>query len=48
MGGRYGGGGESSWKAPIGVKFEIPYSKVSGVKVMYLKIIEKSGYQVLP
>ncbi|CAL5418893.1 unnamed protein product [Camellia sinensis] len=43
-------------KAPIRVKFEIPYFTVSGiqtkrsvlVEVRYLKIIEKSGYQALP
>lgn len=37
-----------SWKAPISVKFEIPYFTVSGIQVRYLKIIEKSGYQALP
>jgi len=36
------------WKAPIEVKFEIPYFTVSGIQVRYLKIIEKSGYQALP
>ncbi|CAK0840411.1 unnamed protein product [Prorocentrum cordatum] len=39
---------ESYMKAPISVKFEIPYFTVSGVTVRYLKIIEKSGYQALP
>ena len=39
---------ENFWKAPIGVKFEIPYFTVSGIQVRYLKIIEKSGYQALP
>merc|ERR1712238_251029 len=39
---------ENSWKAPIRVKFEIPYFTVSGIQVRYLKIIEKSGYQALP
>lgn len=43
-----GGSSENSWKAPIGVKFEIPYFTVSGIQVRYLKIIEKSGYQALP
>ena len=33
-------------KPPITVKFEIPYFTVSGIQVRYLKIIEKSGYQV--
>jgi len=47
-GGRHGGSSENSWKAPIGVKFEIPYFTVSGIQVRYLKIIEKSGYQALP
>ena len=36
------------WKAPIEVKFEIPYFTVSGIQVRYPKIIEKSGYQALP
>mmetsp|Transcript_1821 Transcript_1821/g.2488 ORF Transcript_1821/g.2488 Transcript_1821/m.2488 type:complete len:423 (+) Transcript_1821:120-1388(+) len=35
-------------KAPIEVKFEIPYFTVSGIQVRYLKIIERSGYQALP
>lgn len=35
-------------KAPITVKFEIPYFTVSGIQVRYLKIVEKSGYQALP
>jgi len=39
---------ENAWKAPIGVKFEIPYFTVSGIQVRYLKIIEKSGYAALP
>ena len=34
------------WRAPIEVQFEIPYFTVSGIQVRYLKIIEKSGYQV--
>lgn len=33
-------------KPPITVKFEIPYFTVSGIQVRYLKIIERSGYQV--
>jgi AP-1 complex subunit mu len=40
--------GENAWKAPIRVKFEIPYFTVSGIQVRYLKIIEKSGYSALP
>ena len=32
-------------RAPISVKFEIPYFTVSGIQVRYLKIVEKSGYQ---
>jgi AP-1 complex subunit mu len=39
---------DDKWKAPIEVKFEIPYFTVSGLQVRYLKIIEKSGYQALP
>jgi AP-1 complex subunit mu len=39
---------ESLSKAPISVKFEIPYFTVSGIQVRYLKIIEKSGYHALP
>lgn len=35
-------------RAPISVRFEIPYFTVSGIQVRYLKIIEKSGYQALP
>jgi len=35
-------------KAPISVRFEIPYFTVSGIQVRYLKIVEKSGYQALP
>ncbi|KAI3684501.1 hypothetical protein L6452_33725 [Arctium lappa] len=35
-------------KAPIHVKFEIPYFTVSGIQVRHLKVIEKSGYQTLP
>jgi len=48
--GKGGGGGamDTSWKKPIGVKFEIPYFTVSGIQVRYLKIIERSGYQALP
>jgi len=34
-------------KAPISVKFEIPYFSVSGIQVRYLKIMEKRGYQAL-
>lgn len=41
-------GTDDRWKAPIEVKFEIPYFTVSGLQVRYLKIIEKSGYQALP
>jgi AP-1 complex subunit mu len=33
-------------RPPIVVKFEIPYFTVSGIQVRYLKIIERSGYQV--
>ncbi|KIJ33567.1 hypothetical protein M422DRAFT_183082 [Sphaerobolus stellatus SS14] len=39
---------EAAKKAPITVKFEIPYFTVSGIQVRYLKIVEKSGYQALP
>jgi AP-1 complex subunit mu len=35
-------------RAPITVKFEIPYFTVSGIQVRYLKVVEKSGYQALP
>lgn len=34
-------------RAPINIKFEIPYFTVSGIQVRYLKIVEKSGYQAL-
>jgi len=40
--------GPAQKKAPIQVKYEIPYFTVSGVQVRYLKVIEKSGYQALP
>ena len=39
---------ENDRRAPISVKFEIPYFTVSGIQVRYLKIVEKSGYQALP
>jgi AP-1 complex subunit mu len=39
---------ETQQRAPITVKFEIPYFTVSGIQVRYLKIVEKSGYQALP
>lgn len=35
-------------RAPITIKFEIPYFTVSGIQVRYLKVVEKSGYQALP
>ncbi|KAL7618928.1 hypothetical protein Lser_V15G01059 [Lactuca serriola] len=35
-------------KAPIRVKFEIPYFTISGIQVRHLKVIEKSAYQTLP
>ncbi|ODN98286.1 AP-1 complex subunit mu-1 [Cryptococcus wingfieldii CBS 7118] len=35
-------------RAPISVKFDIPYFTVSGIQVRYLKIVEKSGYKALP
>nr|XP_043618185.1 AP-1 complex subunit mu-2-like [Erigeron canadensis] len=35
-------------KAPIRVKFDIPYFTISGIQVRYLKVIEKSGYQTIP
>ncbi|KAJ7896265.1 clathrin adaptor mu subunit [Mycena olivaceomarginata] len=35
-------------RAPINVKYEIPYFTVSGIQVRYLKVVEKSGYQALP
>jgi AP-1 complex subunit mu len=34
-------------RAPISVKFEIPYFTVSGIQVRYLKVVEKSGYQAV-
>ncbi|XP_032802407.1 AP-1 complex subunit mu-1-like [Petromyzon marinus] len=42
------GAEESDGRAPITVKFEIPYFTTSGIQVRYLKIMEKSGYQALP
>lgn len=35
-------------KAPIGVKFELPYFTLSGLQVRYLKVHERSGYTALP
>eukprot|EP01107_Rhizomastix_libera_P006598 TRINITY_DN20743_c0_g1_i1.p1 TRINITY_DN20743_c0_g1~~TRINITY_DN20743_c0_g1_i1.p1 ORF type:complete len:438 (+),score=128.21 TRINITY_DN20743_c0_g1_i1:29-1315(+) len=35
-------------RKPISVQFEIPYFTVSGLQVLYLKVLEKSGYQALP
>jgi len=35
-------------RPPISVIFEIPYFTVSGIKVRYLKTVEKSGYQAVP
>lgn len=37
---------KSALKRPINVIFEIPYFTVSSITVRYLKIIERSGYQV--
>jgi AP-1 complex subunit mu len=34
-------------KRPIHVQFEIPYFTVSGLKVSYLKVLEKSGYDTV-
>jgi hypothetical protein len=42
------GADDTDNRAPITVKFEIPYFTVSGIQVRYLKIVEKSGYQALP
>lgn len=39
---------EAEKRAPITVKYEIPYFTVSGIQVRYLKVVEKSGYQALP
>ncbi|KAH9600603.1 AP complex [Trypanosoma melophagium] len=35
-------------KAPIQVKFEIPFFTASGFQVRYLKVTEKSNYEALP
>jgi AP-1 complex subunit mu len=40
-------GEEYEGKKKIKVKFEIKYLKKYGIKVRYLKIIEKSGYKEL-
>jgi hypothetical protein len=42
----YTGEDAEHWRAPIEVKFEIPYFTVSGLQVRYLKIIEKSGIHI--
>ncbi|QRW13098.1 Adaptor complexes medium subunit family [Ceratobasidium sp. AG-Ba] len=46
--GRRPGHRDMEKRAPITVRFEIPYFTVSGIQVRYLKIVEKSGYQALP
>jgi AP-1 complex subunit mu len=40
--------GENATKAPICVKFDIPYFTVRGTQFCSLKIIEKWGYSALP
>ncbi|KAJ5073703.1 adaptor protein complex 1 mu subunit [Anaeramoeba ignava] len=35
-------------KRPITISFEIPYETVTGIRVKFLKIQEKSGYTALP
>ncbi|KAF8198309.1 clathrin adaptor mu subunit [Mycena galopus ATCC 62051] len=39
---------DAQQRAPITVKYEIPYFTVSGIQVRYLKVVEKSRYQALP
>jgi AP-1 complex subunit mu len=34
-------------KRPISVEFEIPYFTVSGLRVQYLKVFEKTGYEAI-
>jgi len=38
---------EEESKRPIQVSFEIPFFTVSGLRVQYLKVFEKSGYQAV-
>lgn len=38
---------EEESKRPIVINFEIPFFTVSGVKIQYLKVFEKSGYQAV-
>jgi AP-1 complex subunit mu len=38
---------EEESKRPIVVNFEIPFFTVSGLRVQYLKVFEKSGYQAV-
>jgi AP-1 complex subunit mu len=38
---------EDESKRPITVAFEIPFFTVSGLRVQYLKVFEKSGYQAV-
>lgn len=38
---------EEESKRPISVSFEIPFFTVSGLRVQYLKVFEKSGYQAV-
>jgi AP-1 complex subunit mu len=38
---------EEETKRPIVVSFEIPFFTVSGLRVQYLKVFEKSGYEAV-
>jgi AP-1 complex subunit mu len=38
---------EEESKRPIVVLFEIPFFTASGLRVQYLKVFEKSGYQAV-
>lgn len=40
-------GEEKSDRAPIQVKFMIPYFTISGLQIKYMKVIEKSNYKAL-
>mmetsp|Transcript_13273 Transcript_13273/g.32585 ORF Transcript_13273/g.32585 Transcript_13273/m.32585 type:complete len:94 (+) Transcript_13273:1229-1510(+) len=39
---------DNTMSKAIDVAFEMPYFTLSGIKVRYLKITEKSGYKALP
>jgi AP-1 complex subunit mu len=39
---------ERQRKSPISVQFELPHYTISGARILYLKILERSGYNAVP